>query len=52
MRLRILSGGAAQGLVNALAAQFKAQTGCDIDATFGAVGTMRDKLEGGAPATC
>jgi len=50
MQIRILSGGAAQGLVNALAAQFKAQTGCGIDGTFGAVGAMRDRLLGGAPA--
>ena len=49
-RLRILSGGAAQGLVAALAPQFQAQTGCEIDGTFGAVGAMRDKLLAGAPA--
>lgn len=49
-KLAILSGGAAQGLVGALAAAFKAQSGCEIDATFGAVGAMRDKLLGGAPA--
>ena len=48
--LKILSGGAAQGLVDAVAAQFKAQTGCDISGTFGAVGAMRDKLLSGAPA--
>lgn len=49
-KLTILSGGAAQGLVGALAAEFKAQSGCEIDGTFGAVGAMRDKLLGGAPA--
>lgn len=48
--LTILSGGAAQGLVDALAPQFEAQTGCSIEGTFGAVGAMRDKLLGGAPA--
>jgi molybdate transport system substrate-binding protein len=48
-KLTILSGGAAQGLVDALAAAFKAQSGCEIDGTFGAVGAMRDKLLGGAP---
>jgi molybdate transport system substrate-binding protein len=48
--LKILSGGAAQGLVHALAARFKAEAGCDIDATFGAVGAMREKLVAGAPA--
>ena len=29
---------------------FKAETGCDIAGTFGAVGAMRDKLLAGAPA--
>ena len=50
MRLRILSGGAAQGLVGALAPQFEAETGCEIGGTFGAVGAMRDKLLAGEPA--
>jgi len=50
MRLEILSGGAAQGLVVALGPVFKAETGCDIAGSFGAVGAMRDKLLGGAPA--
>lgn len=50
MLLTVLSGGAAQGLVEALAPQFKAETGCDIAGTFGAVGAMRDKLIAGAPA--
>ena len=49
-KLTVLSGGAAQGLVAALALRFKAETGCDIDGTFGAVGVMRDKLLSGAPA--
>jgi len=50
MKLTILSGGAANGLVAALGGQFKAETGADIDGTFGAVGAMRDKLIGGAGA--
>jgi len=50
MQLQILGGGAAQGLVDALKPQFKAETGCDIEGTFGAVGAMKDKLLGGAPA--
>jgi molybdate transport system substrate-binding protein len=49
VKLAILSGGAAQGLVNALAVQFKAATGCEIAGTFGAVGAMRDKALAGAP---
>ncbi len=50
MRVEVLSGGAAQGLVAALEAQFKAETGCDLAGTFGAVGAMRDKLIAGARA--
>jgi len=50
MKLTVLSGGAAQGLVHALSERFEAETGCEIAGTFGAVGAMRDKLIGGAPA--
>ena len=48
--LNILSGGAAQGLVGRLAAEFKAQTGLDIAGEFGAVGAMANRLREGAPA--
>ena len=48
--LKILSGGAAQGLVASLAPQFKALTGLDIEGEFGAVGAMADKLRSGTPA--
>ncbi|MDB5569900.1 MAG: molybdate transporter substrate-binding protein [Hyphomicrobiales bacterium] len=48
--LRILSGGAAHGLVKALEPQFRAQTGASIEGDFGAVGMMVDKLRAGAPA--
>ncbi len=47
--LHLLSGGAAQGLVARLREGFAAETGCDIDGTFGAVGAMQDKLLAGAP---
>ena len=50
MKVTILSGGAAKGLVGALSAEFKAQSGCEIDGTFGAVGAMRDKLLSGTAA--
>ncbi len=50
MRVVVLSGGAAHGLVDALASDFKARTGADIDATFGAVGAMKERLLTGAPA--
>jgi molybdate transport system substrate-binding protein len=48
--LKILSGGAAQGLVAAVAAQFTSKTGYSIDGTFGAVGVMAAKLREGAAA--
>jgi len=47
--LRILSGGAANGLVSRLQATFEQQHGCRIEGTYGAVGAMKDKLLGGAP---
>ena len=46
--LRILSGGAAQGLVEQLRPAFEAETGCTIDGTFGAGGYSRASLERGA----
>ena len=48
--LNILSGGAAQGLVGCLGADFKAKTGFEIAGEFGAVGVMADKLRKGTPA--
>jgi molybdate transport system substrate-binding protein len=48
--LKILSGGAAQGLVASVAAKFKAMTGLDIEGEFGAVGAMADRLRAGTPA--
>jgi molybdate transport system substrate-binding protein len=48
--VNILSGGAAQGLVASLAADFKAKTGFDIEGEFGAVGAMADNLRKGTPA--
>ncbi len=48
--LKILSGGAAQGLVASVAPAFKAMTGLDIEGEFGAVGAMAGKLRDGVPA--
>jgi molybdate transport system substrate-binding protein len=48
--LRILSGGAAHGLIERIRPAFEAETGCTIDGTFSAVGAMRDKLLAGEPA--
>jgi len=48
--LKILSGGAAQGLVASLASKLKEQTGLDIAGEFGAVGAMAEKLRTGTRA--
>jgi molybdate transport system substrate-binding protein len=48
--LKILSGGAAQGLVAGVAPKFKAMTLLDIEGEFGAVGAMADKLRAGTQA--
>jgi molybdate transport system substrate-binding protein len=48
-QLNVLSGGAAQGLVGALADPLKARTGLTVGGSFGAVGAMRDKLLAGEP---
>jgi molybdate transport system substrate-binding protein len=50
MKLRLLSGGAAQALVAEVSARLKAETGFDIDDTFGAVGAMKARLLDGDPA--
>ena len=45
--LRLLSAGAAQGLIESLAPQFLALTGVALRPTFGAVGAIREKLLAG-----
>ena len=50
MQLNILSGGAAQSVVSALAGDFRAATGYELACTFSAVGAMKAKLLAGAPA--
>ena len=47
--IRLLSGGAAQSLVTSLREPFAQASGCKVEATFGAVGAMRDKLLAGEP---
>jgi molybdate transport system substrate-binding protein len=47
--LKILSGGAAQGLVSQLQGDFFSEAGRSIEGTYGAVGLMRDKLLAGEP---
>lgn len=45
--LHVLSAGAAQGLVTALAPRFLAETGVTLHTTFGAVGAIRERLVAG-----
>ena len=45
----LLSGGAAQGLVNAVKASIESTTDTQLICTFGAVGLMKQKLLEGAP---
>jgi molybdate transport system substrate-binding protein len=45
----LLSGGAAEGLVKALAPAFEARMGVSVSAQFGAVGAMREKLSSDGP---
>jgi molybdate transport system substrate-binding protein len=47
MKLSILSGGAAAGVVQGLQAQFEKKHACEIHAKFSAVGAMRDLLLAG-----
>ncbi len=47
--VNVLSGGAAAAVVKAVQARFETETGARIDATYSAVGQMRDQLVGGAP---
>jgi molybdate transport system substrate-binding protein len=49
MYLNLLSGGAAKGLVAAMQPAFTTATGCELRATFSAVGAMRDRLLAGEP---
>ena len=48
--LKILSGGAAQGLIASLGPKFRQMIGFDIAGEFGAVGAMAEKLRKGTPA--
>jgi molybdate transport system substrate-binding protein len=48
--LRLLSGGAAQGLVENVRPAFAKASGCTIEGTFGAVGAMKARLLSGEPA--
>ena len=45
--LILLAAGAAKGLVEGFAADFRRETGAAIRGTFGAVGAMREKLLAG-----
>ena len=45
--VRVLSGGAAKGLIGALRPAFAECCGADIEGTFGAVGVMKEKVLAG-----
>jgi molybdate transport system substrate-binding protein len=47
--VQLLCAGAAQGLVEALQSRFVELTGATIEARFGAVGAMRERLLAGEP---
>lgn len=47
MTLRVLSAGAAKGLVGDLRAAFDAQCGTALEGSFSAVGAIRERFEGG-----
>lgn len=49
-KLKIMGGGAAQGLVEAIAPRFTAISGFEVEGAFGAVGTMKAKLKAGEAA--
>jgi len=48
--LNVLSAGAAQGVVTAFAERLKSETGHELAGTFGAVGMIKERFLGGAPA--
>ncbi len=47
--VKLLCAGAVQGLVKALAPRFTELTGATIEPRFGAVGALKEALQGGAP---
>lgn len=47
--LHLVCAGAAKGVIEALRDDFRATTGVAIDATYGAVGALRERLDAGAP---
>jgi len=47
--VHLLCAGAAKGVVEALSDDFSVATGARIEATFGAVGAIRERLDAGAP---
>ena len=48
--IRLLSGGAAQGLVSHLQEDFRTETGCAVDALYDAVGAIKDRFMDGDAA--
>ena len=50
LSIKVLSGGAAYGLLHDLSSQFKLATGYTIDGTFNAVGAIADRVREGTEA--
>ena len=48
--IHILSAGAAQSVAENIAARFESETGCKVQAAFGAVGAMKARVIAGEPA--
>ena len=49
LELKILSGGAAAGVVQGIQVDFESKNACKINGTFSAVGAMRDLVLHGEP---
>ncbi|MGI9354977.1 MAG: substrate-binding domain-containing protein, partial [Rhizobiaceae bacterium] len=49
MGVKILSGGAVEGLVRALRSEFNQATGFELEGDFGAVGGMKERVLSGEP---
>jgi molybdate transport system substrate-binding protein len=49
-KLRVLSAGAAQAVIETIAAEYRRETGAEVEGEFSAVGAIRQRVQDGAPA--
>jgi len=49
-KLRVLSAGAAQAVIETIAAEHRRETGVEVEGQFSAVGAIRQRVQDGAPA--